>query len=305
MSNDALLQEFFNDLKRLGYADSTLKGYRQDLHTLALFCGGPITAMSQATVEAFISRPNDKGDSPSPAYRNRRLSCLRSFFRFLVRQGWLDDNHDPTRHVRFSRLVQSEPSFLSYAEYVKIIRTVRKVPKNWLRRRDLAIIATLYNTGIRLSELTALNVEQFDKEGERFVGLKRKGGKIKDLPVNQNVVWALGSWLNMHPLWASSPRCPMFVNRQHNRLSGRAIEKRIALYAQKSGMDKPVTPHTFRHSHCTEIQRRGAEARTAQAAMGHRRIETTMRYSHSEEEDIRLAIGRLNDPELWEKDELE
>ncbi|RJO60561.1 MAG: hypothetical protein C4542_08885 [Dehalococcoidia bacterium] len=300
------IDNFVKYLGNLGYADSTRIGYEQDLRAFVRFVeksnDGQRPNLSPENVEAFINRPDQHGKPPSPAYRNRRLSCLRSFFRYLVERQLLDENMNPTRLVRFARLAQTEPSALIYSEYVRIIQTIRQSEAGWLKRRDLAVVATLYNTGIRLSELTALNVEQFDQEGARFVALARKGGQVKDLPVNQNVVWALSSWLNVHPLFGSDPRCPLFVSRLKRRLSGRTVEQLVAKYAKQTGLRKPVTPHTFRHSHCTEIQRRGAEIKTAQAAMGHRRVETTMRYSHSQEADIRAAIAKLDDPSLWYED---
>jgi len=297
------IDNFVKYLGNLGYADSTQTGYEQDLRALARFVeksnNRPSWTIPPVAVEAFINRPDQHGKPPSPAYRNRRLSCLRSFFRYLMERQLLDKNQNPTRLVRFARLAQIEPSALTYAEYARIIQTIRQTKSGWLKRRDLAVVVTLYNTGIRLSELTALNVEQFDQEGARFVALARKGGQVKDLPVNQNVVWALTSWLKVHPLFHSDPQCPLFVSRLKRRLSGRTVEQLVAKYAKQAGLEKPVTPHTFRHSHCTEIQRRGAEIKTAQAAMGHRRVETTMRYSHSQEADIRAAIAKLDDPSLW------
>jgi len=306
MSLEQEIDNFVKYLANLGYADSTRTGYEQDLHAFANFIEKPNDRPSlnipPTTVEAFINRPDRNGKPPSPAYRNRRLSCLRSFFHYLVERQLLEESLNPTRPIRFARLAQSEPSALTYAEYVRIIQAIRQSESGWLKRRDLAVVATLYNTGIRLSELTALNAEQFDQEGARFVALARKGGQVKDLPINQNVVWALSFWLKVHPLLHSDPRCPLFVSRLKRRLSGRTVEQLVGKYAKQAGLEKPVTPHTFRHSHCTEIQRRGAEIKTAQAAMGHRRVETTMRYSHSQEADIRAAIAKLDDPSLWHED---
>ncbi len=297
------IDTYLKSLDNLGYSKSTITSYALDLKSFSQRLKPdaimrPIQ-VSSVDIEDFINRPDKTGKLPSSSYRNRRLSCLRSFFRFLEEKKVLTKAENPTRSIRFAKVVQSEPSSLTYGEYARIIQAVRQNTSGWMKRRDLAIIALLYNTGIRLSELISLNMEQVDIANARLVGLKRKGGNHKDLLVNQTVLWALSAWLCVHPYPRLECPCPLFMSRLPRRLSKRTVEQLVGKYAKKAGIEKRVSPHTFRHSVCSELQRRGASIRATQELLNHLSLQTTMRYSHSLEIELRTALASLDDASLW------
>ncbi len=304
MSLTPFIHNFLETLGKLGYARTTLSGYAQDLQAFerhVVRCGDlRITDLTLRIVEDYLDGSTLGDVSPSPATRNRRLSCLRSFFRYLIEREELPQDQDPTRRVRFARLAQREPSFLSYNEYARMIQAVRQTTQGWMQARDAAILATFYNTGIRLSELTSLNVEQVDTVGARFLRLSRKGGLIKDIPINQTTLRALAAWMNVHPQRPIPTSCPLFISRLQQRLSRRTVELIVGKYARLAGIQRRVSPHTFRHSVCSELQRRGASLKTTQTLLDHASVQTTMRYSHSAEADLRTALASLDDPDLWQ-----
>ena len=155
--HDALTR-FLEGLGALGFADRTIAGYGADLAAFERFLGEvahgddiELVAVSPLWVEAYLARGR-----PTPSYRNRKLSALRSLFRFARRQGLLEEKDDPTRHVAFARVPRKEPSHLSFEEYLAILKAAGRCSRPSLRLRNQAILVVLWNTGLRVSELCAL-----------------------------------------------------------------------------------------------------------------------------------------------------
>ena len=175
----------------------------------------------------------------------------------------------------------------------------RRTKPDALRIRNEAIVVMLYNTGLRLSELVALDKAQYAKSTGLLLSVHRKGGIVRDLPINRNVVHALDRWLGIWEEWSSAETPALFLTKKGGRISGRSIQRGVAVLAECAGLTKRVSPHTFRHSHCTEIQLRGASIAVARELMDHSSIATTSRYSHATDRSLRVALASLDDPMTW------
>ena len=211
----------------------------------------------------------------------------------------MPSEHDPTRNLHFSRLPRTTPSFLTYDDYLRILMAARRTKPYALRIRNEAIVVMLYNTGLRLSELVVLDKAQYDPTAGLLLSVHRKGGIIRDLPINRNVVHALNRWLSVRKEWDQEGSPALFITKKGQRISGRAIQRGVAVLAECAGLTKRVSPHTFRHSHCTEIQLRGASIAVARELMDHSSIATTSRYSHATDRSLRVALASLDDPMTW------
>ena len=295
----AQIDRFLAHLHARAYSPRTLHGYREDLQAFAKLAPDEAWPLPTTLVECFLSGHRDTGQRASPSHRNRRLSCLRSFFRYLVEQEGLPPDHDPTRGLRFSRLPRTTPSFLTYDDYLHILMAARRTKPEALRIRNEAIIVMLYNTGLRLSELVTLDKSQYDPRAAVLIAVHRKGGIVRDLPINRNVVHALDRWLSVREVWSGADDPALFLTKEGRRLSGRVIQRGIATLAQSAGLTKRVSPHTFRHSHCTELQLRGASIAVARELLDHASIATTSRYSHATDRSLRVALASLDDPMTW------
>ncbi len=300
METQKAIATFAEHLQTLNYSARTIRGYRQDLELFAKInhaMNQEVRKLRRSNVESFLRYSTEANRSPSPGYRNRRLSCLRSFFSFLKDQTHISSKDDPTRKFKFARVPNSEPTPLSYSEYLAILASIKSTASTVLRSRNWAIIVTLYNTGLRLSELVGLNVDQIDFANSRILRLVRKGGKTVDLPINQNVCSCLSEWIDHSD--ASAVGDALFTTQRKTRISARMVERLVAKYAKLAGISRSITPHTFRHSYCTEIQKRGVGMYVAQELMNHSSIVTTRRYSHANEEAMRSAVESLDDPKQW------
>lgn len=288
------------------YSPRTVQGYEQDLLKFAKYLNHKfgkdtpkLGLFSREVILAFLKRPLKSGEKPNPAYRNRRLAVLKSFAKYLVREGLLHAN--PTAAVEWAKVSPTDPEFLTHAEYLRIVATIEALHSEFYRARDLAIIATLYHTGLRLSELNCCNVATVDFENRLFVGVQRKGGAKKNLPVNGEVLDAVRLWLEQREKLRVKDEPALFLSDRKTRINPRSIQVLVAKYAFEAGLTKQVSPHTFRHSHCTEILNRGASIATAKELMNHASIKTTARYSHTTEDMMRAAVDSLAKPSQTEE----
>jgi len=296
------IDTFLSELEKLNYSKRTIKGYKQDLEMLEeVVClqNCEVNCLTSEQVEVFLDYSVQVGKSPSSSYRNRRLSCLRSFFSLLTDKKIITSKQNPTTSIKFARVVNRKPSPLSYAEYLSILEAVKKEKSEFLRKRNWSIIVMFYNTGLRLSELSNLDINQIDFHETRILSLKRKGNKVVDFPINRNVVLSLSSWVKTRGTAIDNA---LFTTSKNRRISTRMIERLVKRYADLAGIDRSITPHTFRHSYCTEIQKRGAGMYIAQELMNHSSIKTTSRYSHVNDADMRIAMDSLIDSKQWPED---
>jgi len=252
----------------------TLRSYRADLlefvrHASHDNSGDWLAAVDSRTVRAFLVRLHDRGlDAVTIA---RKLAAVRSWFRFLVRRGVLERN--VAREVRGPRMPKKLVSFLPIDEAAALMDG--KPIAGPERLRDAAVLEILYASGLRVSELAGLDLDDVDR-GRQTVRVLGKGRKERIVPYGGRAASALAAYLAMR----GDARGPLFANRRGGRLSVRSIHTIVRRCAQACGITRRVSPHTLRHTFATHLLDAGADLRMIQELLGHSRLSTTQRYAH-------------------------
>ncbi|MBN2561860.1 MAG: tyrosine recombinase XerC [Phycisphaerae bacterium] len=214
----------------------------------------------------------------SKATAARKLATLRSFYKFCLRRGYVTTN--PVATIRTPKQEKRLPKFLEVAEIQKLLSTPDDT--TLLGARDRAMLEALYSTGVRVSELVALNVSDVDMTGESL-RVRGKGRKERISPIGPTAVTAIRKYLEMR---AADPRNatfdpePLFVNKHGKRLSTRSVRRKLDKYLTMCGLDPSISPHTLRHTFATHMLNNGADLRSVQELLGHQSISTTQVYTH-------------------------
>ena len=237
------------------------------------------------TVRAYLAFLNEK--QYSRATVARKLGTLRSFYKFLVKRNRISSN--PLTAVRTPKQEKKLPRFLEYEEVKKLLETPPM--DNWLGARDRAILETLYSTGIRVSELVALNMDDVDFLGE-VVRVRGKGKKERIAPISSSALQVIQHCMEFRNKRAQSnsnfDSKVLFVNKHGGRLSTRSVRRKMDKYLKMAGLDPEISPHTLRHSFATHMLNNGADLRSVQELLGHQSLSTTQVYTH-------LTTGKLKE----------
>lgn len=278
-------------------ADSTLVAYRRDLIQFLEFLtdhlGGKVTIralaqMRPADFRAFLAARRQKGASSRTLAR--RLSAIRSFFRFLERQGLATSaaisaiQSPKLAHSIPKPLQASAASALSDSETHKRIGKQNSEP--WVNARDAAVLALLYGCGLRISEALGLNYADAKLlEGDTVLRVTGKGNKTRLVPVLPAVRKAIETYLALYP-YGHMPDDPLFVGVQGKRLSPRIIQLAVEKYRYAAGLPDTATPHALRHSFATHLLAGGGDLRTIQELLGHASLSTTQIYTEVDSERL-------------------
>ena len=265
-----------------GYSARTIDSYGRDLAEFAGFLAGEVelAAIDAQHVRQYVYTLHGRNKGTSVA---RKLSALRSFFRFLIREGVL--GKDPVAGVAMPKLARYMPVFLTVDEVFSLLEAPKAADS--FAARDRAILELLYSTGMRVSELSSLNLDQLDFETE-MVRVTGKGNKERLVPVGRPALESLESYYPQRQeiiaarvkLGKPADREAVFLNGRGGRLTVRSIERLVKEYAQRVGLAARVTPHALRHSFATHLLEMGADLRTVQELLGHVSLSTTQRYTH-------------------------
>ncbi len=208
----------------------------------------------------------------------RRLACLRSLFKFAVRDGACDSN--PAKALRTPRVGRKLPAFLSVEQLATLLEAP---PANQpLGLRDRAMLETLYTAGLRVSELVGLNMSDWD-EGQGVLKVRGKGRKERIAPVGSFAARALARWKEVRKVSEKArpaEKDAFFLNKNGKRLTTRSVGRLLEKYLQLTGLDSAATPHTLRHSFATHLLDGGADLRSVQELLGHKSLTTTQIYTH-------------------------
>lgn len=282
----ALIDEFMTYLavERNSSAHTRL-GYGRDLEQFRVFLKGElggggegagggepdIRRVRAADVTAFVYSLHGDHKKSSVA---RKISSLRSFFRFLVKKGYLKSN--PAELVPTPRADNFLPAVLTVEEAECLVEAPGKTDAGE-PLRDLAILETLYSSGIRVSELTGLRMTDTDLSAGtiRVVG---KGGKERIAYLGKFAIESLGAYMKKRETGASGDS-PVFTGRDGHAVSQRTVQRLVKRYVLKSGINKNPTPHALRHSFATHLLDAGADLRSIQEMLGHSKLSTTQRYT--------------------------
>ena len=267
-------------LKHLGterrLSPHTSSNYARDLRALADYMDrGNLPDWSKVDsqhVRMFAARAHAGGLSPRSV--QRRLSAVRGFFNYLVRERLVASN--PAVDIRAPKASRRLPGTLD----VDQINQLLDIPaEDALAVRDRAIMELFYSSGLRLDELVGLDVNQLDLP-DRTVRVLGKGRKTRVVPVGRKAVEALKAWLKERVTLADTESTALFVGKNGSRLKHRAIQLRIAYWARRKGLPSHVHPHLFRHSFATHLLESSKDLRGVQELLGHADISTTQVYTH-------------------------
>jgi integrase/recombinase XerC len=254
----------------------TESNYRRDLDALVAYCdreGIPgWKKLDNFHIRTFAAREHRDGLGPRSV--QRRLSALRGFFNYLIRERVIEAN--PAADIRAPKAPKRLPKTLDVDQVASLLE--RRAPDP-LSRRDLAMMELLYSSGLRLAELAGLDVTDLDL-ADRTVRVTGKGSKTRILPVGRQAVTALRAWLTDRAAFVRGGASALFVGRDGRRLGARAIQQRIGRWAQATGIGVPVHPHLFRHSFATHLLESSRDLRGVQELLGHADISTTQVYTH-------------------------
>ncbi len=236
-----------------------------------------LLAATAETIRSFLGMLNERQYSKSTAAR--KIATLRSFYKFLLKRGFVSGN--PVVSIRTPKQEKKLPKFLEYEQVQKLLNT--PPANNWLGARDRAILETLYSTGLRVSELVALNMDDVDFLGE-VMHVRGKGKKERLAPVGSSALRAIQHYLeyrNRRALNNSNfDTKVLFANKHGKRLSSRSVRRKMDKYLTMSGLDPSISPHTLRHSFATHLLNNGADLRSVQELLGHQSLSTTQVYTH-------------------------
>ncbi len=229
------------------------------------------------SVRAYLAHLNEK--EYSKATIARKLATLRSFYKFLVKRNHVTAS--PVLSIRTPKQEKKLPRFLEYEEVKRLLNTP---PTNtWLGARDRAILETLYSTGIRVSELVALNMDDVDFLGE-VVHVRGKGKKERIAPIGSSALQVIQHYMEYRNKRAQNngnfDTRVLFVNKHGRRLSTRSVRRKMDKYLKMAGLDPAISPHTLRHSFATHMLNNGADLRSVQELLGHQSLSTTQVYTH-------------------------
>jgi len=227
-----------------------------------------------------------RGQEYSKATTARKLATLRSFYKFLVRRGYLTLN--PVAAIRTPKQEKRLPRFLELDDVKRLLSAPDAA--TLLGARDQAMLETLYSTGVRVSELVALEVGDVDATGE-CLRIRGKGRKERISPISQTALTTIQRYLEMRRAEtgvADINGQPLFVNKHGSRLSTRSVRRKLDKYLVQCGLDPTISPHTLRHTFATHMLNNGADLRSVQELLGHRSISTTQIYTH-------VTTGRLKE----------
>ncbi|MFA6135420.1 MAG: tyrosine recombinase XerC [Phycisphaerae bacterium] len=303
--NISLLARFLEYLDgERNFSAHTVRSYAADLLQFSQFlatppasagAGGILTAENLASIESISSEamgeqllavsPTEirsflammRNNEYSKATVARKLASLRSFYKYLVRTGQLE--HSPVSVIRTPRQDKRLPKCLDVLEVSALLDAPDKATA--LGARDKAILETIYSSGLRISEVVGLNVEDLD-EFSGALRIRGKGKKERLVPMGGKAMAAIRAYLakRVSADGAAVRQGPLFVNKSNTRLSDRSIRRKLDKYLLSAGIAGHASPHVLRHSFATHMLNAGADLRSVQEMLGHQSLSTTQIYTH-------------------------
>lgn len=279
-----------------GYSIHTCRAYRRDLEEFTAYLDGNEggqapgkgakkdlgpNGVTPLMIRGYLGYLHQKNQKSSVA---RKLSTLRSFFKSLVKKGMIEVN--PAEGLLTPKREKTIPVYLTVDEIFRLLDSIES--DALLAARNRAIFETLYSCGIRVSELTGLNVFDIDASAAT-VRVFGKGGKERVVPIGRKALDAVEGYrerLRAETGIGTDRNGPIFLNRQRQRLTARSVGRILKQLAVACGIATPISPHGLRHTFATHMLDAGADLRSVQELLGHRNLSTTQKYTH-------VSINRL------------
>ena len=273
-SETALKSSFLESIDHL--SPRTRDAYRRDLDALSSFCQKQEISrwadIDGRQLRNYVAWRHRQGLSGKSLQRN--LSAIRAFFRYLISQGKI--KHNPANGILAPRTGKKLPRLLDVDQALKLVSIEENDP---LSVRDRAILELMYSSGLRLAELTGLDMSSIDL-ADGLVTVTGKGRKTRTVPVGRHAVAALKEWLKIRKSLISEDETAIFVSRKGRRISPRTVQQRLKQWAIKQGLASHVSPHMLRHSFASHLLESSGDLRAIQELLGHADISTTQIYTH-------------------------
>ena len=258
------------------FSANTVSSYRQDLESLEKYClDQKITAWRKLKthhLRTYAAKIFSRGLGPRSI--QRRLSGIRSFMNYLLREGLIKSN--PASGIRTPKAPKRLPNVLDVDQINQLLNIQETNP---ISLRDKAILELLYSSGLRLTELVNLNPIDLNLKDKSLM-VMGKGGKTRMVPIGQKAIEAVNQWLDVRSQLAKTDEEALFVGSKGVRLGQRAIQARITHWGKKNGIQQGVYPHLLRHSFATHLLEASGDLRAVQELLGHKDISTTQIYTH-------------------------
>ncbi|MBU4376330.1 MAG: tyrosine recombinase XerC [Candidatus Omnitrophica bacterium] len=266
----------------------TIVNYSVDLRDFAKFLGETsVENVSYLFLRKYLA--NMKAKNYSKRTVARKLASLRSFFKFLYREGYIKAN--PSSGIATPKLDKKLPIFLGPDEVSRLIESPNE--KDAAGLRDRAIMETLYSTGIRVSELVGMSLDNVDFIGG-VVKVFGKGKKERLAPIGDKALRAIRNYLDKRGVARLNDKKAVFLNKGGSRLTDRSIRRVLEKYIKRVSLREGVSPHTLRHSFATHLLNRGADLRSVQELLGHMNLSTTQIYTHVTTERLKEIYDKAH-----------
>jgi len=269
------------------YSKHTLLNYTLDLEDFKRFYGEQkIESADYLIFRKYLATLKEKNMQSRTIAR--RLSTLRSFFKFLTREGYIKTN--PMLTLRSPKQDRHLPQFLTEEEVMKLINAViPKSDRDDLSFRNRAILETFYSTGMRISEVVGLNIEDIDFIS-CVVKARGKGKKERMVPIGDHAVGAIREYLGKRKKQSEV----LFLNKNSSRISDRGVRDVVEKYLRLASIRQGISAHTLRHSFATHLLNRGADLRSVQELLGHANLSTTQIYTHLTTERLKKVYDKAH-----------
>lgn len=285
MEIDNAVEEFINFIRvERQYSTQTITAYAKDLSELAIYIdeeklGSDIKVVDFYVLRGFITTLYDKELSKSSI--ERKISTLKSFFKFLYRRGIIEDN--PARMLKFPKKEKYLPNVFNVDDIFTLLDLPDKSTP--MGMRDALILELLYGTGVRVSELVGLDRNAVDLNGMRIL-VRGKGKKERIVPLAPELISLIKDYYKVMYDIVSEGRVvesdALIINRLGSRMTDRTIRRIVETYLKKAGLPLDYSPHSFRHTFATHLLEGGADLRSIQELLGHESLATTQKYTHSD-----------------------
>lgn len=277
-----LIQSFLLHLQAIdGASSNTIRAYDTDLAEFEKMVGN-VTKVGQKDIRRYVLTLGEQGLTPRTI--SRKLASVRSFYRYLEREGLHQEN--PARRVLTPKFRRTLPRVLTVDEMTQYIETVM-AQKGPLGLRNWALIETLYGAGIRSQEAVDLNVSSVDLPAGMIKAIG-KGRKERMVPIGQKGVQALRRYLEQArpKLVTRQKTTALFLNHRGGRLTTRSVRRIVKMCLVKSALTRNISPHWLRHSYATHLLMNGADLRVVQELLGHKSLRTTQIYTYVSQEQL-------------------
>ncbi|WP_265823610.1 site-specific tyrosine recombinase/integron integrase [Geovibrio ferrireducens] len=288
MNKDRAIADFILYLKNEKNAsEHTIKAYSGDLTELAEYLEtekiNDVKSVDFFILRGFAASLFDRDISKSTA--ERKIACLKSFFKFLHKKGITDDNH--ARMLKFPKKEKKAFNVFNIDDLLNLLELPDKTEAAGMR--DALILELMYGTGVRVSELTGLNISDVDLRGMRM-RVRGKGKKERIIPLGDILGELIAEYMRVRADVPAEGHYPkddaVFLNKYGTRLTERSVGRIVEKYLKEAGLPPDFSPHSFRHSFATHLLEGGADLRTIQELLGHESLSTTQKYTHLNLSDL-------------------